>query len=93
MRMAEPTAHDGAMDQYLESVRYYLEYAQNSISNLTGYWNALPSSERAIASFAGGIVMVVLCIKDRDVEYSSVAMGLAVLLLFAYALSVSINIF
>ena len=70
----------------------FLDTAQHSVSNLAGYWNGLPAPQRASASFVGGIVLVYLCIKDRDFEYTSIAMGLGALLLFAYALTVTIDI-
>lgn len=70
----------------------FLDVVQNSISNLFSYWNALPDAQRAGASFIGGIVMIAMCIKDRNVEYASVAMGLGAILAFAYALSISFSL-
>lgn len=74
------------MDQFLDTV-------QNSVSNVVASWNALPASERGTVAFVCGVFMVYLCIKDRDVEYTSIAMGLGALLLFAYSLSITIDIF
>lgn len=74
------------MDQFLDTV-------QNSVSSAVASWNALPASERGTVAFVCGVFMVYLCIKDRDVEYTSIAMGLGALLLFAYSLAVTIDIF
>ncbi|GEM_PF-7069540 len=70
----------------------FLDAVQDSFYNLTSYWNALPDADRAGASFIGGLVLVAMCIKDRDVEYGSVAMGLGAILMFAYALSLTISL-
>ncbi len=70
----------------------FLYVVQESISNLVNYWNALPEGQRAAASFIGGVVMIAMCIKDRNVEYASVAMGLGAILALAYALSIGFNL-
>lgn len=69
----------------------FLDSLQNSFSDWFSYWNQLPSTERAGISFVGGIILIYLCIKDRDFEYASIAMGLGALLMFAYALNVAVN--
>ncbi|HUY18046.1 MAG TPA: hypothetical protein VMV15_02360 [Candidatus Binataceae bacterium] len=74
------------MYQFLDSVQY-------SFSGWLSYWNQFPSSQRAGVSFVGGIILIYLCIKDRDFEYASIAMGLGALLMFAYALDVTINMY
>ncbi len=69
----------------------FLQVVQYSVANLAGYWTALSDVDRAGASFVGGILMVFLSIKDRDFEYTSIAMGLGALLMFAYTLAVTID--
>jgi hypothetical protein len=74
------------MYQFLDTVQY-------SVSNVAASWTALPASERATVGFVCGVFMVYLCIKDRDVEYTSIAMGLGALLMFAYSLAITIDFF
>jgi len=70
----------------------FFDTAQYSFYNLIGYWTGLPEADRAGASFIGGLVLVAMCIKDREVEYGSVAMGLGAILMLAYALSLSFDL-
>jgi hypothetical protein len=71
----------------------FLDSLQDSLADWLNYWNEFPSSERAGIAFVVGIILIYLCIKDRDFEYASIAMGLGALLMFAYALNVTINMY
>lgn len=73
------------MYQFLDTVQYW-------VSNQIDFWNDLPATDRASITFVGGVVLVYLCIKEREVEYSSIAMGLGALLMFAYTLAVTMDV-
>lgn len=72
------------MDQWLFQLRYAVE-------SLEGFWTELSAMQRAGGSFAAGLLMIYLTIKDRELEHLSILFGLGAFLCLAYALFIAFN--
>jgi hypothetical protein len=68
-----------------------LQIAQDWVSYLANYLTSFSDSQRAGAAFVGAIILIYMSIKDRDVEYISIALGLGALLMFAYSLDMTFD--